>query len=90
MNEPDTHRRPASPRTSNNCSSGILVHIVTDDASTMQDELENAVRTLRVGVSENPQGIMITRHSEALFTVTHSPEVPYGTTLEQDRWHRHP
>lgn len=66
------------------------MRVVPDNATILQDELEEAVRTVRESEPENRQGIMITRHSEALFTVTHSPDVPWGTTLEQDRWHRQP
>ena len=68
--------------------SGVLVHVVPDNASTLQDELEEAISIVRASDSGNRQGIMITRHSEALFTVTYSPDVPFGTTLEQDRWRR--
>ena len=89
MNDSDTRRRSDSDGRGN-ASSGLLVHVVGHDARTLQDELEQAVRTIREGAQPgNRSGILITRHSEALFTVTHSPAVPYGTTIEQDRWHRH-
>ena len=89
MNETNTGP-PSSPKQGNTASSGLLLHVVTDDAATLQDELEEAVRTVRESDPGNRQGIMITRHSEALFTVTHSSAVPYGTTMEQDHWRRHP
>ena len=89
MNDSDTRDRSDSDRREN-ASSGLLVHVVTNDPHTLQDELEQAVRAVRDGAQPgNRSGILITRHSEALFTVTHSPDVPYGTTIEQDRWHPH-
>jgi len=89
MNDSDTrHRSDSDIR--RNASNGLLVHVVSKDARTLQDELEQAVRTVREGAQPgNRSGIVITRHSEALLAVTHSPDVPYGTTIEQDRWHRH-
>ena len=90
MNESDTKHPPPAHQPRQTASNGLLVHVVTDNATTLQDELEEAVRTVRESEPQNRQGIMITRHSEALFTVTHSPDVPCGTTLEQDHWHRHP
>lgn len=90
MNTSDSMRRPFEDKRKNTSSSGMLVHIVTDNARTLQDELEEAVRVIRESSRpESRQGILITRHSKALFTVTHSSAVPYGTTMEQDRWHRH-
>ena len=90
MNDSDTRRRSDVDGRGNASDAGLLVHVVSNDARTLQDELEQAIRTVRDGAQPgNRSGILITRHSEALFTVTHSPDVPYGTTIEQDRWHRH-
>ncbi len=89
MNASDTMSHPLADKRKNTASSGLLVNVVTDNARTLQDELEEAVRVVRESAGpENRQGILITRHSKALFTVTHSSAVPYGTTIEQDRWHR--
>ncbi len=68
---------------------GILLHIVIEDPSTVQDELTAAVQTIQETTpNEGCQGILITRHSRALYTVTLSTEVPYGITYERDRWDR--
>jgi len=89
MNASDTKRRPFANKGQDTASRGMLVLIVTDNARTLQDELEEAVRAVRENAGpENRQGILMTRHSKALFTVTHSSAVPYGTTIQQDNWQR--
>jgi hypothetical protein len=74
----------------NPAEAGVLLHVVAGDPRTQQDAIAEAVHTVREAIpAEHPHGILLTRHSESLFTVTHSPAVPHGTTMEQDRWHRH-
>ena len=88
MNDSNNGHQPALDEQQIASGHGLLVHVVTNDPHTLQDQLEEAVRTVREGARpENHGGILITRHSEALFTVTPSSAVPYGTTIEQDRWH---
>lgn len=76
--EPDWHRP------------GVL-HVIAESPEALQDGLDAAVLQLREAVTnERPQGILITRRSRSLFTVETSADVPYGTTIEKDRWHQHP
>jgi hypothetical protein len=71
-------------------AAAMLVHVVANDPLTLQDALTDADLTLRENLPpENPQGILLTRHSKCLFTIARSPDVPHGITMEQDRWHRH-
>lgn len=66
-----------------------VVHVIAEDPESLQDGLDQAVQQIRDAVSpEDARGILITRRSRSLFTVERSTDVPYGTTLEKDRWHR--
>ncbi len=67
---------------------GVL-HVIAESPDALQDGLDAAVLQLReTATNDRPQGILITRRSRSLFTVETSTEVPYGTTIEKDRWHR--
>lgn len=67
----------------------VVLHVVADNQKSLQDEIGRAVDELRGGVEPGDRrGIMVTRRSRSLFTVEVSAGVPYGLTLERDRWHR--
>lgn len=69
-------------------SPGVL-HVIAEDHESLQDGLDQAVLHIRNAASPiDVRGILITRRSRTLFTVEASTDVPYGTTLEKDRWHR--
>ncbi|MDP9890121.1 hypothetical protein [Pseudarthrobacter enclensis] len=66
-----------------------VLHVVAQDAESLQNGLDDAVQQLRAAaMAGDRRGILITRRSRSLFTVEASRDVPYGTTLENDRWHR--
>lgn len=66
-----------------------LLHVIADNPESLQDGLERAVLQLRKMVQAgDTRGILITRRSKSLFTVEASAEVPFGTTMERDRWRR--
>lgn len=66
-----------------------LLHVIADNPGSLQDGLDQAVLQLREAAQVDDRcGILITRRSMSLFTVEVSAEVPYGTTLEKDRWQR--
>lgn len=68
---------------------GVL-HVIAENAEALQSQLNAAVLQLRETAADNDRrGILITRRSRSLFTVEVSADVPYGTTLEEDRWQRH-
>lgn len=67
---------------------GVL-HVLAQSPETLQDGLDRAVEQVRAAaVAGDRRGILITCRSRSLFTVEASIDVPYGTTLEKDRWHR--
>lgn len=67
---------------------GILT-VVAEDPDAVQDGLDRAVEQIRAAAGPvNGRGILITRRSQSLFTVEATPDVPYGMTMEKDRWHR--
>lgn len=69
---------------------GVRFHaVVAEDAWTLQDELDAAVNVVRKQAGQNDRrGILVTRRSRSLFTVELTTAVPYGMTMERDRWHR--
>ncbi|MDP9890815.1 hypothetical protein [Pseudarthrobacter enclensis] len=68
---------------------GISYSVVTEDPRTLQEELAAAVELVRGRAGQQGRsGILITRRSRSLFTVELDDGVPYGTTMEQDRWQR--
>lgn len=67
----------------------IVLHMLAENPQSLQDGLDQAVQQIREAASPgDPRGILITRRSRWLFTVEASDDVPYGTTMEKDRWHR--
>lgn len=67
----------------------ISYTVVTEDPRTLQDELAAAVDLVRGRAGQQVRnGILITRRSRSLFTVELDDGVPYGTTMERDRWQR--
>lgn len=68
---------------------GVL-QVIAENPAALQDQLDAAVLQLRqTAANDHPRGILVTRRSRSLFTVETSPDVPYGTTEEKDRWQRH-
>lgn len=68
---------------------GVL-HVVAADPEALQKGLDAAVLQLReTAANRSQRGILITRLSRSLFSVEVSADVPYGTTMEKDRWQRH-
>lgn len=69
---------------------GAIFHtVIAEDPRTLQDELDAAVDLVRRQAGQQGRsGILITRRSRSLFTVELAAGVPYGTTMERDRWHR--
>lgn len=66
-----------------------VLNVVIENPQYMQDDLARAVEQVRgAAPSGDRRGILLTRRGRSLFTVEASPDVPYGTTLERDRWHR--
>ena len=67
-----------------------LLQVVAENPGALQDGLDRAVEELLAAATAGDRrGILITRRSQSLFTVEPSNDVPYGTVLEKDRWHRH-
>lgn len=68
---------------------GVL-HVVAANPEALQKGLDAAVLQLReTAVDGDRCGILVTRRSRSLFSVEVSADVPYGTTMEKDRWQRH-
>lgn len=82
MDAPDNYGLPT-------CQSRRILHVVAENHESLQDELGHAVEQIqKTAATGDLRGILITRRSQSLFTVEASFDVPYGTTLERDRWHR--
>lgn len=68
---------------------GVL-HVIAENPEALQAQLDAAVLQLRqTAPNDRLRGILVTRRSRSLFTVETTTDVPYGTTMEKDRWHRH-
>lgn len=66
-----------------------ILTVVAEDPETMQDGLDLAVKQIRAAAGPGDRrGVLVTRRSRSLFTVEVSAGVPYGTTMESDRWSR--
>jgi len=66
---------------------GRYFHVIAQNQSQIQDELNTAVESARAHASmEGWLGILVTRHSPETYTVALSPSVPYGLTIERDDW----
>ncbi|MCG2623061.1 hypothetical protein LVY72_14250 [Arthrobacter sp. I2-34] len=53
--------------------------------NAFQEQLDTAYEEVRsLAVSGRRHGILVTRHSRDTYTVSVSPEVPYGMTYERD------
>lgn len=79
------------PPTSNgpNRHAPRVLHVVAENPEDLQNGLNAAVVQLRTAATTgDSRGILITRRSRSLFTVEASADVPYGTTIENDRWQR--
>lgn len=71
-------------------SAEVVFHVVTGKAGNLDEDLNAAVQGAIEAAARYRHGLVLTRHSEALFTVRTSPDVPYGLTIEHDQWHRNP
>ncbi|MGM9473796.1 hypothetical protein ACS5PJ_17555 [Pseudarthrobacter sp. YS3] len=66
-----------------------IVTVIAEDPDAVQHGLDRAVEQIRAAAGRGDQrGILITRRSRSLFTVEATPDVPYGLTMEKDRWYR--
>ncbi|MDQ1060838.1 hypothetical protein QFZ23_004803 [Arthrobacter globiformis] len=61
----------------------FTVTITAHDAQNLQTELHLAEQSARKHATVLRQGILVTQHDYATYSVTVSPEVPYGQTREQ-------
>lgn len=68
----------------NSRPTGLIAEITATEASTLEDEINNAVEEARAKAErEGQHGILVTRHGHSRFTIEISPEVPYGLTQER-------
>ncbi|MBT8162977.1 MULTISPECIES: hypothetical protein [Arthrobacter] len=58
-------------------------HITGDTQSKIDDELTTAVALAQEPALRQGRGILITRTGHGSYTVTPSPEVPCGETMER-------
>lgn len=85
---PTTNPAPSGPLRTGPERSAVR-HVVIDNPHCLHDDLARAVEQVRNAAAPgDTRGILLTRRSRSLFTVEASADVPYGTTLERDRWHR--
>jgi hypothetical protein len=64
-------------------NAGNAYHVTGDTSQSIQEDLDSAVELARQQATKGGRhGILVTRLGPASFTVTLSPEVPYGTTQE--------
>lgn len=66
-----------------------VLQVIAEDPQTLQEDLARAVEQIRGSAARGDRrGILLTRRSRSLFTVEPSTDVPFGATLERDRWNR--
>ncbi|WP_411375005.1 hypothetical protein ACLH0K_00905 [Arthrobacter sp. MPF02] len=72
-------------------TNALRLEIAGTEASSVRAELEEAI-TLAESVAREQGccGVLVTRHDYGRFSVTISPEVPYGTTQESQDWAQEP
>jgi len=62
------------------------ITIKARDALSLQADLHKAEQTARVHAAALGLGVMVTQHDYSTYSVTISPNVPYGETREQRQW----
>lgn len=68
-------------------ANALCLKITGTEASSVRAELEEAITFAeRVAREQGCWGVLVTRHDYGRFSVTISPEVPYGTTQESQDW----
>lgn len=66
-----------------------VLQVIARSPKSLQNCLDRAVQHVRqAALADDFRGILIIRRSETLFTVEASEKVPYGITMESDRWDR--
>ena len=68
----------------------VIYHVVAKSADTLQTDLEAAISHATRVADRNRHGVLITRHTATLFTVTPTAGVPHRQTREHDQWLRNP
>ncbi|GAA3312004.1 hypothetical protein [Arthrobacter ramosus] len=66
-------------------SSSQSVHITVSDAALVDEFLTEAVESLMKNAAANNCGILVTRHSQEIYTADVNPHVPFGITREISR-----
>ena len=68
-------------------TNALRLEITGTEARSVRAKLDDAI-TLAESVAhkEGCCGVLVTRHDYGRFSVTISPEVPYGTTQEAQDW----
>ncbi|NUU31939.1 hypothetical protein HNO80_10075 [Arthrobacter sp. C9C5] len=63
----------------------MMYHVTADEPHLIAERLDAAEEQARArALVEGKHGILVTRHGSNSFTVSLSPDVPYGTTRECD------
>jgi hypothetical protein len=66
---------------------GRVAHIRAFTPQTIEEKLNEAVEAARdYAMQEGRHGIKVTRHEPTVFTVSVSPDVAYGRTMEHDEF----
>lgn len=61
-----------------------VLDVIVESAAHMHERINAAVEAVRELSSEHGRhGILVTQHSYTSYTVTLSPEVPFGMTMER-------
>ncbi|SDL94975.1 hypothetical protein [Arthrobacter sp. ok362] len=65
----------------------LPITVTATDRSSMERQLDAAVEAaLSQAMHEGRQGILVTQHDHASFTVDLSDAVPFGLTREHQEW----
>ena len=66
-------------------ATGPIYHVTADEPTLIAERLDAAEKLARDrALREGNHGILVSRHGPTSFTVTVSPDVPYGITQERD------
>ncbi|MGO4807871.1 hypothetical protein AB4089_22440 [Arthrobacter sp. 2MCAF15] len=70
-----------------NTTTDLPVAVMATDRASIERQLDEAVgAALTQAMREGRQGILVTQHGPASFTVDLSDAVPFGLTRERQEW----
>ena len=63
-----------------------MLEVDADDAATLQEDLGAALAIASTACRSRGGGVLVTQHDYWSFTVSVSPDLPSGHTVQQQAW----